>query len=298
VARTGLRERVARRTDESLGIVEEAAFFGDGLFGMLHRPVGDAFGGVVVCPSVAAESLPTYRIDVMLSRALAARGIAAFRFHYRGTGHSDGDPDEATFDTMRDDALAASARIGETAGIEVPAMLGSRFGALVAASAAAARANPTVLWEPALDGKQYFRQAWRATAVFEIREGATAPPTRESLADVLAREGRADVLGYPLSRALYESALPKTLLEETEGAPRPILVAYGDAPSRERADVDRAVEGLRAQGHTVDPEPFPDPFVWWFVGPERRRNQQAQVAELVERTARWTQRTLVEGASA
>src|SRR4051794_5208246 len=97
--------QVARRVDAERGIVEEAGFFGEGqqrVFGVTYLPKAGAEAGVVICPAVFSEYDTTYGLEVGLARALASRGIAVHRFAYRGSGHSDGEPAEMTFDTMRE----------------------------------------------------------------------------------------------------------------------------------------------------------------------------------------------------
>lgn len=288
---------VARRVDEQLGIVEEAAFFGEGperLFGVLYTPGGRAERAVVICPAVGPESLATYSNDVALARALASCGIAAYRFHYRGTGHSDGDEGETSFETMRDDAIAAAGRLADEFE-EEPVLMGTRLGGLVAASAAAEYGGgPLVLWAPVLEGRRFFREAWRASKVFDIREGPrTKEPTLSedagaSFSEVLERDGKVDVLGYPISRAFYDSTVERTLLREAGHRGRRVLLVHGGAdPSGE---VDRTAAELRERGCDVDLETLPDSIVWWFLGPTMRKLARPQIAQLLERTLSWLRR--------
>ncbi len=173
----------ARRIDRARAISEEASFFRSGshrLFGVLHRPTAPAAGGLVVCPSIHAEFIAGYRIEVSLARALASRGIAVQRFHYYGTGHSGGEADETSFATMRADALAAAERLSKHAEVGGPAFLGTRFGALVAASAASEHPESSLLLvEPTLEARRFFRDAWRAVLIRDVKEGiAPSGPNR------------------------------------------------------------------------------------------------------------------------
>ncbi len=75
------------------GITEAAEFFGppgERMLGLAHLPTSAA-SGVLVCSSIQAEFAKNYRREVLLARALARQGRAVGRFHYRGTGNSDGD---------------------------------------------------------------------------------------------------------------------------------------------------------------------------------------------------------------
>ncbi len=286
--------RVATRTDAKLGLTEEARFFEGGLFGVSYKPAARAAGAGVICPAILSEYDHTYSIDVSVARALAARGIAVHRFHYRGSGHSDGEPTEMTFETMLQDALAAPARFSAEVGVEEPVILGVRFGALVAAAVADGD-SPLVLWEPALSGRSYFREAWRADMMFQINEGAK-PATRDAFPALLERDNQVDVLGYPICRALYDSALDRTLVGEAGNGERRILVLRGGPPASARANLDQAVEELRGRGCEANVEVLGDALVLWFQGPEMRRNAKPQVAELIVRTVDWIERQLVKDA--
>jgi hypothetical protein len=293
--REGPGQAASSRRDEQLGIVETAAFFGGGadrLFGVVTRPESSPTGAAVICPAIMAESLPTYSLGVELARALAARGVAALRFHYRGTGHSDGDSRDVTFDTMCDDARAATEHLGALVDAGTPALVGIRFGGTVAAAASRDAATPIVLWEPVLDGKSYVREAWRASLMFEIREGAGAEAERPEFDQQLLENGCVDILGYPFPTALHESVVAQRLLATFEGPARSVLLAYGGTASSARGDMAKLVEQLRAAGHDVETETFLEPFVWWFLGPTIRERARPQALELVERTAERVAKTL------
>lgn len=293
--------RTADRTDHQLGIVEQSAFFGNEaqkLFGVLHLPLGrPSSSAVVICPAICTESLTTYRNDVLLARTLASRGIAALRFHYRGTGHSDGQEETMTFDAMREDTLAAVAYAAAQTGIAGPALLGTRFGALVAASAAAELPEtPLLLWEPVLEARRYFREAWRASMMFKVREGVS--PGAGGLAGQLERDGVVDVLGYPIWRPLYESSIDRTLLDEVGASARPILLAHGEGATAVSAALAEAARTLRERGWAVDVEVFAHPFVWWFVGHSQWEQIQLHVDELVRRTVEWADSRLTRPVAA
>jgi pimeloyl-ACP methyl ester carboxylesterase len=291
---------VASRTDQKLGLVEEAGFFDGGLFGVSYKPTERTAGAVVICPAILSEYDHTYSIDVSLARALAARGIAVHRFHYRGSGHSDGEPSEMTFETMLQDAQTATARFSAEVGVEEPVLLGVRFGSLVAAALADADAgggSPLVLWEPALSARTYFREAWRADMMFQINEGAK-PATRDAFPALLERDKQVDVLGYPICKALYDSALERTLVGEAGERERRVLILRGGPPGSARVNLDQAVEELRGRGCDVDVEVLDDVLILWFQGPEMRRNARPQVAALIARTVDWVERLAAKEAIA
>jgi alpha/beta superfamily hydrolase len=285
--------RAARRLDSGGAFTEEASFFGGGrqqIFGVEHRPAGSPTGAVVICPSIHAEFVAGYGIDVSLARALASRGIVVQRFHYRGVGHSDGDSEEITFTTMREDALMAAERLlGQAEGAPV-AFVGTRFGALVAASAAADHAeSPLALIEPTLDAARFFRDAWRAALIRDVKSGTARAPG-EGLGDVLARDRTIDLLGYPISLPFYESANGRELLAEM-GDGRRILVVQLGRSSSPRADLRDASSELQRRGCRVDLELVGEEVTWWF--PPAAETEQPKRRGLVEVTAAWLVEELV-----
>jgi LmbE family N-acetylglucosaminyl deacetylase len=72
---------------------ESAIAFGceaETLFGVLHRPVQPGTRGVVIVVGGPQTRVGSHRQFVLLARALAAAGVAALRFDYRGMGDSSG----------------------------------------------------------------------------------------------------------------------------------------------------------------------------------------------------------------
>lgn len=280
---------VAKRVDDRNGFSEEATFFASGsqnLFGVLHRPSGPPAGGVVICPSTHAEFVAGYSIDVAVARVLAARGIAVQRFHYRGVGHSDGAPEETTFATMREDALVATERLVAETGVSRVAFLGARFGGLVAASAAADhRGCPLALVEPTLEAARFFRDAWRATLIRDVKAGVTDRAPGQGLEDALALGQAVDVLGYPICRSLYESARGRTLVGELDDEGRRVLLVQLGRSTSPRRDVEAGSEALRERGCEVDVELVPEDVTWWF--PTAAETEQPKRHGLIALASTW-----------
>jgi alpha/beta superfamily hydrolase len=133
------------------GTHEEVEFFGgpDLVFGCRHVPNGIATAGVVVCSPLPYGAVTVYLPDARLGCHLARAGIVVQRFHYRGTGHSDGDPAAITLDTMADDARDALAHLRQRSGVERVAVVGTAAGATIAALVARELPGaPVALWRP------------------------------------------------------------------------------------------------------------------------------------------------------
>jgi alpha/beta superfamily hydrolase len=284
---------VARRVDPSGSFSEEAGFFGppsERLFGVLHRPTDRPRGGVVICPSIYGEFVTGYRIDVSIARLLASRGVAVQRFHYRGLGHSDGQADDMTFATMRADTLAAAERLAKETGVAGPAFLGTRFGAVVAASAAGEHpGGPLAFLDPTLEARAFFREAWRAGLIRDVKEGTSRQPG-QGLAQALEQEETVDVLGYAICRPLFESASGRSVLEELGDGARRILFVQPGRASSVRADFARAAEALRERGCEVDVELVDEDLPWWFLPGPGAKQPTRRV--LVEAMSAWLEREL------
>jgi alpha/beta superfamily hydrolase len=259
----------AHRVDGRRRTRDEARFVGptdSRLFLVEHVPEGaPARGGVVICPPICADFVRNYRREVLLGRELAARGIAVARFHYRGTGNSDGDASELTFDGMRDDALAARAELASRHGVGDVALVGTRFGALVAAAAAALAPAPTVLVEPVPSAARFLREGSRAGLAHQANVGGPAAKTSAQLLAELDETGVVEVLGHSVGRSLFRTASERTLERELVSVTAPVLVLQlgaGDAPS---AELERVVAGLRGRGVEAELRQAGQRMTWWFL---------------------------------
>ena len=72
----------------------------------------------------------------MLARRLASRGLAVGRFHYVGTGNSDGDLGDVTIAGMAADAAAVAAALAAASGTDRIGFVATRLGSLPASSVA------------------------------------------------------------------------------------------------------------------------------------------------------------------
>lgn len=89
-------------------MTERAIIFdrqGDELIGILHPGQSEARVGVLVIVGGPQYRVGSHRQFVLLARALAAAGIPAFRFDYRGMGDASGTM--RSFEEVQDDIAAA-----------------------------------------------------------------------------------------------------------------------------------------------------------------------------------------------
>lgn len=277
----------------------EASYFGrPGLLGFTHTPLDVApSGGVVICSSLHADFFRNYRKEVLLARALSARGLAVQRFQYRGSGNSEGGADEMTFGSLCDDARAAADRLAAQADVTQTTFIGTRFGSLVAAVAGAASGAPLALWEPVLDADRYFKEAFRARMIRELKEGWATAPSSERLMEELRRNGSVDVLGYTIYRALYESASGRRLDAELGDLPRPVLVVQISRGTEVRSDLAAAASSWAQAGFPVEIRVIEQDQAWWFVGEDWQPEEQRQgTSALLKVTGDWVVQAVEGGA--
>lgn len=264
--------RQASRVDRETGVREIAEFFGPSerrLFGFQHLPPGPSKAGMVVCSPLLAEFRRNYRREVTLARALAAKGWAVQRFHYGGNGNSDGDPADVTLATLVEDARRAAARLVEASDVTTLGVIGTRLGALVAATLARSIGAPALaLWEPTLDASTYFRDAIRARLLRDLREGVVTTGSSEGLMEELRTIGRIDVLGYTIHRALYDSLTGRTLQEAVGPPPRFILLVGMSLGVRSAKAHAELAARWRKEGAGVHLSTSPAGETWWLAGSE------------------------------
>lgn len=91
-----------------MGFEEQAISFpcqSDWLYGVLSLPQGACSRGVLIVVGGPQYRAGSHRQFTLLARSLAAQGIAAMRFDYRGMGDSEGEA--RSFDTVDEDLRAA-----------------------------------------------------------------------------------------------------------------------------------------------------------------------------------------------
>lgn len=146
-------------------------------FGWLHFPAtGVARGGLVLCPPLFLEYLPTHGSYRMLAEQVAGRGLAALRFDWRGTGDSSGSPASCSGVQAWLDDIAAAVDILRSSGAPWISVVGMR-GSAVLASRFAERANADalVLWDPPVSGRAVIREN---KLLFDAMLGGAYPKRR------------------------------------------------------------------------------------------------------------------------
>jgi pimeloyl-ACP methyl ester carboxylesterase len=256
----------------------------------VHLPAGRrAWAAVVICSPLFAEAAESSRAEVLLADRLAAGGLAAARFDYRGCGNSGGDPAELTLASAERDCFLVAERLRTHADVDAVGIVGTRWGALVAAAAAGpARAAAIALWDAKPDGGSYIAELVRARTFADLWFGDRHPAGhhRQQL-----EAGRPlDIRGWRVHPALIASVRSESLAGLLP--PRlPTRLVHG---SGRRADADGLRADLEAHGCPVTVEVLPEQILWWagsnpMLGPPQ---PPAPLEREAPRTAAWFEEVL------
>jgi hypothetical protein len=278
---------------------EEVAFVdsGDGaIFVASHLPVGPAVGGLVICPPLLAESVRNYRREVALGRALAARGIAVLRFHYRNTGYSEGDGDE-DLTSMVDDACVAAQHLAGGAGIHAPAWLGTRASAGIAAAAGSRTGTgPLLLWQPVVDPARYWREVFRARLMQQLKEGADGLSSERDLIASIKTTGSLDVAGYRITNALFEAVSETALEAEIVRSPRPVLIVDINLNDKGGPEHTALARRLNGAGSGAETRVVEGREAWWFGAAGKLQDKErVPDSSLIELSVEWVVTHASEG---
>jgi putative redox protein len=205
--------------------------FGDRLAARVEMPIGTPTACALFAHCFTCGK--DLKAAVRISRALAERGIAVFRFDFTGLGESEGDFADTNFSSNLEDLLAAAELMrGEWGGAQI--LIGHSLGG--AAALAAARRIP------------------------EVKAVATlgAPSDTEHLRDTLVKmapelesEGEAEVrLGgrsVRVRRQLLEDLEEQRMMASVHNLERPLLIFH--SPVDEVVGIDHAQRIYQAARH-------------------------------------------------
>lgn len=217
---------------------------------------------MVHVPAFAEEMNKSRRMVGLQSRALAAAGWHVLQLDLLGTGDSEGDFSEATWDDWLADVAQAWRWLGESAGR--PAWLwGQRSGALLASACAMVHTVPGLMfWQPVLSGRAHLQQFLRLKAGAEWLGTSKAEEASLKPLDALTAGQAIEVAGYALSPKL---ALPMAAATLTLPADVARVVWFEVSP-RQGATLSPAGESalapLRASEVHVTAQVVQGPSFW------------------------------------
>ena len=280
--------------DTRTGITEEATFLeveGARIIAFLHLPRGRAQVGVLICSSLYEDLQVNYRRELLLARELAGRGFAVARFHYRGSGNSDGlASGAATLASLVQDALAAEAWLRQRADVTEVVFFGARLGALVCAHLAdrSGYAN-TILSAPALSGEEYFRGMSRAGRVAGVRAQRASPQPVGLSAGPDAPANFTEMLGNRVYRESLDDLQPRKLeLASAEG--RQVLIVQIAASEALSKPLERLTQQLREGGAEVQVILVQARQIWFVPDTWEPEDEKPELRTLVSGISDWVEK--------
>jgi exosortase A-associated hydrolase 2 len=169
----------------------------------LRRPEVATTGSCALfIPPFGEEMNKTRRMYALTAAALAEAGTACLGVDLYGTGDSEGEFRDATWEGWLQD-LASACAWARAQGWQVDRLLASRLGCAMAVQFGVAHPgiHRTVWWQPVLDGKRYLTQFLRIRAM-----ASETGSGQDSVPDIRARLAAGETLevgGYDLSSALF-----------------------------------------------------------------------------------------------
>jgi alpha-beta hydrolase superfamily lysophospholipase len=218
------------------------------LFGWLHAPPDGGrarAAGVVLCQPFGYEALCAHRSVRVFAERIAALGLPALRFDYRGTGDAaDIDPQSDQIELWTEDIVTAVEELRQRAALEEVYLLGFRLGALLACRAAArCRVDGLALLAPVVSGRRYLG---------ELRTARMAALSGAAEADrVPATDGALEASGYRLTGASIAKLSNLDLASMPGNVPRVLLIDRGDVPAARAWSAALAGSGVQCEYRTL-----------------------------------------------
>lgn len=217
----------------------------------------------------------------MQARALAQRGVGTLVLDAYGTGDSEGEFTDHTWAGWRADVEAGVTWLrGRPGGCD--ALWGVRVGAMMAAEAALALPGieRLLLWQPVLNGRQFFNQLLRIRVAADIQDPNGFKKT-DDLRRMLQSGQRVEVAGYEITRELADG-IEAAALPPVESLQR-LAVAWFEVVAQPAQPVGRAnqqyLEALGASGARLHAETVTGELFWQV-------HERAVAPALVAATAR------------
>ena len=273
--------------------IRPVVFFLDGYATKLHAtyfpPTGPrhAVGSVLFVPPFAEELNRCRAMVAIQARAFSQIGIGTLILDLRGTGDSEGDFVDATWESWRGDLQRGVHWLRSQAG-GCTTLWALRLGAVLASQVArdVGAIERLLLWQPVMDSKQAFTQFLRIRIAAEMGLADRVKTTGE-LRDRSAQGESIEVSGYRLGPALVR-ALDETNFDSSaiSGAVRLDWIEVLARKEDELAPVtQKRMEAMRQAGASVLPGSVVGPAFWQV---HEREVAPMLIQETTARALTWT----------
>lgn len=255
------------------------------ILGILYHPdpLHTRKTGIVYCHPFAEEQNMAHPVAVKACRAFSRAGYPVLRFDMSGCGDSEGSLDEMDISSWLEDIHSAVEGIKRESGVQEAGLFGLRLGAGLALLHAARNdaAIPfLILWEPVLDFSLYISQFLRRAVASRIVANSANGTNVQTLEQQLIEQGRVDVIGYPVSKGLFDSfcAISKDPMNYKPRCHSLVLsISQMDKPSAkiiEYQELHKSAQTEAVFDH-IKAEPFWDRY--W----------RSECPEVIQRTVQW-----------
>jgi exosortase A-associated hydrolase 2 len=170
------------------------------LFAIHHRPATGLRGSVLCVPPFNEEMNRCRSMITLQAQAFAAAGIGTLVLDLHGTGDSSGEYRDARWSIWLDDIRTACRWLENQSG-GCLAYWGIRLGAILAAQAsrsAATKGRQLIVWQPVIDGKQYFTQFLRMRIAANMDRPSLPKETTAGMREILANGKSVEIAGYEI----------------------------------------------------------------------------------------------------
>ena len=234
------------------------------LFGLFFPALGDTKGKLLCVPPFTEEANRCRVMIGMAARRLAVQGYAVLVLDLFGTGDSQGEFEQADWETWLEDIAIGMDWLADKPGRLF--LWGVRLGAILALQAverSRQHVSRVIFWQPVISGKQMFTQFLRLR-VANSKEQHGRQETTEQLRQLLASGETLEIGGYYLTSQLAaaldaallpDGPLPEGLhvdwLERVQTAETPVSMAS-----------QRWVSTWQEQGKSIAVHAFTGPQFW------------------------------------
>lgn len=261
------------------------------LYAVYRRPPpGTPLRGNVLYAAPFNEEMNRCRSMVtMQAHALARLGFGTLSIDLLGTGDSSGEYRDARWSVWLDNLRAGLAWLDGQPGDE-RILWGTRLGALLAAELHGSLGSSSlglILWQPVLDGKQYFTQFLRLRLAAQMYRTDLPKETTGLLREMFARGENVEVSGYEIHPELAHAMEAARLAALLPAAGAPLLWLEQASAGNEGA-VSPASEATlgtwRTAGLAPEVRTFEGPQFWQV-------HERVEAPQAIEKTSAWVAST-------
>lgn len=225
---------------------------------------------VLLCNSIGHEYERCHRTLRQLAAKLSAKGNHAMRFDYFGTGDSQGEYEQASLASWRQDVSEGIDECHRISGYNQLCVIGVRMGATMAAQVAMQRedVDSLVLYAPVIDGETMLTEWKQLQEDYNNQRGFPE-----------ATDPFKEVLGFPITDTVRKE-LAGLSLPKSGNALRRVLFL---AENPEDEGVKRFAECLKGDATTISIQSLDSPAIWC-----RDPSEPVVPFKLIQRIIAWT----------